>query len=56
MAPVAKRQRAWQTLGQHLNPVHLLALTRIEPMSALPKIAEDIVAGRIRGRVVVEIK
>ncbi|MBM7046535.1 MULTISPECIES: MDR family oxidoreductase [Rhizobium] len=55
MAPVAKRQRAWQILGQHLNPVHLQALTRIEPMSALPKIAEDIVAGRIRGRIVVEI-
>lgn len=55
MAPVAKRLRAWQILGQHLNPLHLQALTRIEPMSALPKIAEDIVAGRIRGRVVVEI-
>lgn len=55
MAPVARRLRAWQILGQHLNPLHLQALTRIEPMSALPKIAEDIVAGRIRGRVVVEI-
>jgi len=55
MAPVAKRLRAWQILGRHLNPLHLQALTRIEPMSALPKIAEDIVAGRIRGRVVVEI-
>lgn len=55
MAPMAKRERAWQLLSQHLNPVHLGTLTRIEPMSALPKIAEDIVAGRIRGRVVVAI-
>ncbi|MEZ2222690.1 MDR family oxidoreductase [Rhizobium sp. RCC_161_2] len=55
MAPMAKRERAWQMLSQHLNPVHLETLTRIEPMSALPKIAEDIVAGRIRGRVVVAI-
>ncbi|GAJ92042.1 oxidoreductase [Agrobacterium rhizogenes] len=55
MAPMVKRERAWRTLSQHLNPVHLETLTRIEPMSALPKIAEDIVAGRIRGRVVVAI-
>ena len=55
MAPMAKRERAWQMLSRHLNPVHLETLTRIEPMSALPKIAEDIVAGRIRGRVVVAI-
>ncbi|MQB40766.1 MDR family oxidoreductase [Rhizobium sp. ICMP 5592] len=55
MAPTAKRERAWQMLSRHLNPVHLETLTRIEPMSALPKIAEDIVAGRIRGRVVVAI-
>ncbi|MBY3239451.1 oxidoreductase [Rhizobium laguerreae] len=55
MAPTTKRQRAWQTLSHHLNPVHLERLTRIEPMSALPQIADDIVAGRIRGRVVVAI-
>ncbi|PKA42665.1 MDR family oxidoreductase [Rhizobium sullae] len=55
MAPITKRQRAWQTLSQHLNPIHLERLTRIEPMSALPQIADDIVAGRIRGRVVVAI-
>jgi alcohol dehydrogenase/acrylyl-CoA reductase (NADPH) len=54
-APLAKRRRAWQTLSQHLNPLHIEALTRVEPMSALPKIAEDIVAGKIRGRVVIEI-
>ncbi|MGO7506980.1 MDR family oxidoreductase [Rhizobium leguminosarum] len=55
MAPMAKRERAWRTLSQHLDPVHLERLTRIEPMSALPQIADDIVAGRIRGRVVVAI-
>ncbi|TBC53865.1 oxidoreductase [Rhizobium leguminosarum] len=55
MAPMAKRERAWRALSQHLDPVHLERLTRIEPMSALPQIADDIVAGRIRGRVVVAI-
>jgi len=55
MAPMAKRERAWRTLSQYLDPVHLERLTRIEPMLALPQIADDIVAGRIRGRVVVAI-
>jgi alcohol dehydrogenase/acrylyl-CoA reductase (NADPH) len=55
MAPMAKRERAWQTLSRYLNPEHIEALTRVEPMSALPQIAEDIVAGKIRGRVVIEI-
>jgi alcohol dehydrogenase/acrylyl-CoA reductase (NADPH) len=55
MAPMAKRARAWETLNRHLSPQHIESLTRVEPMSALPQIAEDIVAGKIRGRVVVEI-
>ncbi len=55
MAPMAKRARAWETLNRRLSPQHIESLTRVEPMSALPQIAEDIVAGKIRGRVVVEI-
>ncbi|AXA43342.1 oxidoreductase [Rhizobium leguminosarum] len=55
MAPMAKRARAWETLSRHLSRQHIESLTRVEPMSALPQIAEDIVVGKIRGRVVVEI-
>jgi acrylyl-CoA reductase (NADPH) len=55
MAPRAKRERAWQTLARHLDAAHIRSIARVEPMSALPGLAEDIVAGRIRGRVVIDV-
>lgn len=55
MAPLAKRQRAWQTLATHLDTAHLSAIAHVEPMSQLPRLADDIVAGRIRGRVVIDV-
>ena len=54
-APMAKRQRAWQTLADHLDRAHLAALTTVEPMSKLPELADAIVAGQIRGRVVIDV-
>lgn len=55
MAPHARRERAWQTLAQTLDTAHLAEMTRVEPMSALPALADDILAGKIRGRVVVDV-
>ncbi|WP_299365552.1 hypothetical protein [uncultured Paracoccus sp.] len=54
-APVAKRNRAWATLAQHLDKARLARIAGTEPLSALPALADDIVAGRIRGRVVIDI-
>ena len=55
MAPQAKRARAWEFLDCHLDRAKLAALTVTAPMSALPELAEKIVAGQLRGRTVVEI-
>lgn len=55
MAPQARRDRAWATLAESLDPAHLAAISTIHPMADLPVLAEDIVAGRIRGRVVIRI-
>lgn len=55
MAPQARRARAWARLAAGLDKARLASIARVEPMDALPRLAEDIVAGRIRGRVVVEI-
>ena len=55
MAPREKRVRAWNTLSEHLDRSVLCSIARTEPMSALPKLAEEIVAGRIQGRVVVDV-
>ncbi|MCO5071719.1 MAG: oxidoreductase [Rhizobiaceae bacterium] len=55
MAPLAKRERAWKTLAQHLDAKHISSIARVEPMSSLPALAQDIVAGNIRGRVVIDV-
>ena len=55
MAPQAKRERAWALLAAYLDKGKLGAITRVEPMSALPTLAEEILNGRIRGRVVIDV-
>ena len=55
MAPQARRDRAWATLAESLDPAHLAAISSTHPMADLPALAQDIVAGRIRGRVVIEV-
>lgn len=55
MAPQYKRDRAWATLAAHLDKQHLASIARVEPMSDLPHLAADIVAGKIRGRVVIDV-
>ncbi|MBV2183758.1 MAG: oxidoreductase [Rhizobium sp.] len=54
-APMARRQHAWRTLADHLDRTHLAALTTVEPMSKVPELADAIVAGQIRGRVVIDV-
>jgi acrylyl-CoA reductase (NADPH) len=54
-APAAKREKAWATLSQHLDRSKLAAMTEVHPMRDLPELANRILAGDIRGRVVVEI-
>lgn len=56
MAPMARRQRAWATLAAHLDRDRLAAMTRVEPMRRLPELATEILAGAVRGRVVIEIE
>lgn len=55
MAPQEKRDRAWALLAKRLDRAHLASIARQEPMSALPQLAADIVAGRIRGRVIIDV-
>jgi putative YhdH/YhfP family quinone oxidoreductase len=54
MCPRVLRERAWQRLGTDL-PIELLEeMTTVEPMSKVPELAETILAGRTRGRVVID--
>jgi acrylyl-CoA reductase (NADPH) len=55
MAPSALRTAAWSRLARDLDKGRLEKITRIEPMSRLPDLAHEILAGRIRGRVVIDV-
>ena len=55
MAPIAKRQSAWTRLARDLKPELLAEITTVEPMSKVTALAADIVAGRVRGRVVIDV-
>lgn len=55
MAPAAKRDRAWALLAESLDKDKLAAMTSVEPMDKLPDLANAIMAGQTRGRVVVKI-
>jgi putative YhdH/YhfP family quinone oxidoreductase len=55
MAPMAKRERAWQRLARDLDPAKLTQMSSVEPMSKLLELAETILAGKTRGRVVIDV-
>ena len=55
MAPRAKRESAWARLAHDLDPDTLAQLTTLEPMSRLPALASDILAGQVRGRIVIDV-
>lgn len=54
-APMAKREPAWALLAESLDKNLLAKMTRVEPMSKLPELAQEILAGQVRGRVVIEV-
>jgi acrylyl-CoA reductase (NADPH) len=55
MAPQEKRTVAWNLLADRLDKSKLAGMARTEPLSALPHLAADILAGHIRGRVVLDV-
>jgi len=55
MTPRAKREIAWQRLGRALPMDKLDRMISVVPLSAVPALASDIVAGKTRGRVVVDV-
>jgi len=53
--PMPRRLQAWQRLARDLDPKALASMTRMISLKDVPQAAEDILAGRVRGRLVVEI-
>ncbi|WP_124727579.1 MDR family oxidoreductase [Staphylospora marina] len=50
------RTEAWNRLGELLDEQTLDKLTQVRPLSEVPELSEEILAGRIRGRVVIDVQ
>ncbi len=55
MAPRQARLRAWQRLAAEIDLDKLESMTRTIALGDLPAAAADILAGRVRGRIVVDV-
>ncbi|HYD65150.1 MDR family oxidoreductase [Azospirillum sp.] len=55
MAPAARRDAAWARLARDLDKDKLKAMYEVHPFSDLPDLGTKILAGQIRGRVVLDI-
>ena len=54
--PLPRRRAAWARLERDLDMAKLKSLTTHVKLDDVPRIAADIVAGKVRGRVVVDVK
>jgi acrylyl-CoA reductase (NADPH) len=55
LTPKALSIQAWERLARELPLDKLDSLTSTEPLSAIRRLADEILAGKIRGRVVIEV-
>jgi acrylyl-CoA reductase (NADPH) len=55
MCPTDRRERAWSRLARDLDLKKLGVITSQIPLDDVPLVAEEIVAGKVRGRVVVDL-
>lgn len=53
LAPKALRIETWNRLARDLPIPKLEKITRVEPFSKLPELASQILAGQVRGRIVI---
>ena len=55
VAVLARRQQAWDRLATDLDPAKLEAIVEEVPLSRAAEKAADLMAGKVRGRIVVKI-
>ncbi|HEX6095958.1 MAG TPA: MDR family oxidoreductase [Thermoanaerobaculia bacterium] len=53
--PKPKRNEAWGRLARDLDPAKLAELSRTEPLSRIFELSEEIMAGKVRGRVALDV-
>ena len=55
MAEQKRRQRAWDDLARLVDPAHLADVFEVRPMSQIPELATELLDGKLRGRIVVDV-
>ena len=53
--PMPERRASWERLARDLHTDLIERMTSVEPMSALPELADRILKGQVRGRVVIDV-
>lgn len=53
--PMPRRRAAWERLARDLPAAKLQDVTQIHPLEAVPALAQQILAGQVRGRVVIAV-
>lgn len=53
--PAPRRRLVWDRLARDLPPERLAPMTRVHGLEEVPALAHEILAGQVRGRVVVEV-
>jgi acrylyl-CoA reductase (NADPH) len=54
MCPRQLRERAWKRLSEDVDVAKLENLIQVIPLEKVPHASRDILAGEVRGRIVVE--
>ncbi|WP_019585567.1 MDR family oxidoreductase [Deinococcus apachensis] len=54
--PTPRRRAAWERLARDLPAPRLADVTQIRPLSDVPTLARAILAGRVRGRTVIDVR
>ncbi|MEO0411083.1 MAG: MDR family oxidoreductase [Pseudomonadota bacterium] len=55
MATMERRVRAWDMLAELINADALAAMYSVKPMSDAPVLAKDLLAGKVTGRIVIDV-
>ncbi|MBA4496043.1 MDR family oxidoreductase [Paenactinomyces guangxiensis] len=55
LCPSETRRKAWERLSQLLTSDLLERITQVYPLSEIPRLSEEILDGRVRGRIVIDV-
>ena len=53
--PMPRRREVWERLASDMRPKHLAEMTKTIPFDDLPKVFDDFLKAKVRGRIVVDM-